>query len=222
MNKPALFCATLALAAVPALNAQTASATPAPMPSGPLLRLRAPDLARWIVTFNPGGGGKAGFSRKVAVTKTGQIRHEQTLEANGQRREKWCVGDLDYSKPAGSKRYLAYTGRSFTGGVIDERLYTDYSKTDFPGMEWVSAKNYATVRPVMNRDCIVFERKAAGGEAAATACVDLQTRLPVVLREGNETRVYEFQAAPQAALSLPAEIRADLELRARVKAKTGR
>ena len=215
--RPSLVFSILVIS-LSSLSAQQATDVP-PLPKEPLIQWRAKDFARWIITFNPHSGasqdnaGKQTFSRRVIVTKTQAIIHERIMVHNQQPMEKWCVGELQYSILPGTKRYLPFGRSSFTSGVIDPNLFTDYSKTDFPGFEWVSAKTYSTVKKIMNRDCIVFTEQGEGGKPSATACVDYQTRLPVVLKKGDQTMIYEFSPIPQTLLVLPPEVQSDVDAR---------
>jgi len=195
------------------------------LPPGPLVQKRAPETNRWIITYNPqktaGGGGeseaaasgtkgkRAPFSRRIVYTKSGAFVCEQVIAPDGKVRERWIVGDYQFDKDPKTKRFNIYSVQAFVGGKFDGVRFTDLSKTDFPGFEWIGPKDYAGVQKVMNRECLVFHR--ADGEEA-TAYVDAATRYPVVLKRGNETRLYEFQKAPQIAL--PAEIQKELAARA--------
>lgn len=203
----------------------TAKATPPPaLPSGELVRLRAPDFARWSITENPikpKEGGALPFSRKVVVTKAQKVLREQIMDSKGQQYDKWCIGSKQYSWDKGVKRYLAYTEGSFRGVKPNPNFFTDYSATDFPGFEWVTKSHFSDVRNVMNRECIVFESTPSEDKEQATACFDLATRLPVVLKSGDQTLVYEFQGNPPQQLPLPPALQSQLEAEAKQKqAKT--
>ncbi|HWL50839.1 MAG TPA: hypothetical protein VNQ90_00285 [Chthoniobacteraceae bacterium] len=203
------------------LQAQQAAAkaTPPPaLPSGELVRLRAPEFARWAITKNPikpTEEKSLPFSRKVVVTKAEKVMREQIVDSKGQQYDKWCVGPSQYSWDKSVKRYLAYTAGSFRGVKPNPNFYTDYSATDFPGFEWVTNAHFSDVRNVMNRECIVFESTPSEEKEQATACFDLATRLPVVLRVGNDTLVYEFQGNPPRHLPLPQALQSQLEAEAK-------
>ena len=219
MRKRFLIFVAAALGAVASgLGQQTAGNLP-PLPEGPLVRLRAPESSRWVVTDNPRqtedsqpseDKSQKPFSRKTQYTKAKGFILVQTAIPSRPTQERWIVNDVQYTKNLRTKQYVGYTLAAFPGGKPNESLYTDLSQTDFPGFEWIKKEDYAGIRKVMGRECIVYHRSGEGADT--TAYVDARTRYPVALRIGNETRAYEFQRAP--AVQLPAEIQKDLQQRA--------
>lgn len=221
-----------------------AQPTPYPLPKGPLLA-RAPEFSQWVIYFNPQKKKAAALAsatpppggpaevKQITVTKTRTIYHEETLDTLGRKRESWRVGPLQIVTLPGTKTWTILDPSSFGAGGADPTLYTDYSKTDFPGLEWVSAKNYVDVKKVMGLDCIVCKSGAApaappqsqaslspaadAGRNAPemTACMDLTTRLPVVFLRGEETRVYQFVDLAPVMQTLPPEIQTALLQRAK-------
>ena len=106
-------------------------------------------------------------------------------------------------------------------------MHLNFSKTDFPGCEWISAGNYKGIQNVDGRDCIVFEDKLTvtrNEESPATdtpevsqinvsAHIDLETRLPVSLSMGSETMTFQYGEAPQSNLTLPENVQAAIDAR---------
>lgn len=172
--------------------------------------------------------------QRVKVTKTESIYLEQIVAASGESSEKWCVGDVQYLISAQGTMTKTDRGAFERGATIDGS-FTDYSQTDFPGWEWVSPKNFKKVIRFQGKDCILFEDRlsllteeefqelqasnAHAGDARklersefevdVRAMVDLETRLPVMLQRGEETRIYEFLPPTEGLLSPPAEVERD-------------
>lgn len=192
------------------------------------VHLRAPEKARWWITLNPkkdvesategaegqGGGTKLPFEQRVQVTKQGQVIFEQVFFGNGKRHEKWCVGEFQYPIASGVKmeKAVAYTRNSFTG-TINPLLFTDYSKSDFPGAEWLEGKTPKGQKKILGRECLVFN------EGEKTAYVDVGSLYPVVLHDSGKTWLVEFQATPPGNLTLPPLIAKDQQERAEYQAR---
>ncbi|XHR27152.1 MAG: hypothetical protein ACFUZC_14495 [Chthoniobacteraceae bacterium] len=197
---------------------------------------RAPEFSKWVVSYGkatPGLGGGDLLPQgggKVVVIKTQSIIRERSTEA-GDKVDKWHIGEVQYTVIPTTKQCVTADLAAFQRGVASADYYTDYSQTDFPGMEWVSEKNYVRSLKYMGRDCLVFQdtlslytaeelkelQKDRNGKKRASfnpadyqipvlAYVDSQTRLPVLLQRGSELRVYRFAAPPAAMLKPPAEV----------------
>jgi hypothetical protein len=108
----------------------------------------------------------------------------------------------------------------------------NFAVSDFAGLDWVSAKTYSGMAKYQGRDCIVFKSsvspleglqqklEAAAIEQArvlghpmadaikvpAEACIDLDTRLPLVAQFGGEKRTYQYGPPPRSPLQLPAPL----------------
>ncbi len=203
--------------------AQQAGENLPPLPPGPLVQLRAPESSRWIIAYNPqkGGVGEGEDSsgaapkgtKRVVYTKQKEVMLEQTAISGKPVKDRWMVGQWQYSMHPVKRKYVPYSLGSFPPGQVDPFFYTDLSQTDFPGFEWIKKEDYAGIHKVLGRECIMYRRSGEGEQM--TAYVDLRTRFPVVLRKGSETRVYEFHRPP--AINLPGEIQADFKARTEKK-----
>jgi len=199
-----------------------------------------------------GGAKKSGARQitrlqRVNVTKTKSIYLEQIVSASGESSEKWCVSDVQYLISA--QGTMTTTDRAaFERGAAMDGGFTDYSQTDFPGWEWVSPKNFKKVIRFQGKDCILFEDRlsllsdeefqelqastASLGdtrkldrsefEIDVRAMVDLETRLPLMLQWGEETRIYEFLPPTEGLLSPPAEVERDRLSRVRQRENIAR
>lgn len=219
MKSPVLFL----LLAIPALAQQ-----PAP-PAGPLLK-RAPEMSAWTVTFSASrppekppetAAEKPPESpRRVSVTKTGDIRHAVIVDAEGRKTEMWSAPGIQaFLRPGWKEPLLSDGANAF------DAFFVNFAATDFPGFEWISAKNFRGIEKAGERDCLVFQDKAAaldrgtpaepGGQLPVlTAHVDLSTRLPVKLDNGGEVATFRFAPPPSAKLALPADVLAAIGARA--------
>lgn len=219
--------------------AQQVPSTPAPstLPKGPLLA-NAPEYSIWVTvrgdaSLLPKKGaapssGKAEpkLVKRVQTIKAGPVRYILTIGVDGKRSESWCKGNMQIFKGAewGDKP-VATNARSI-------RHPLDFSKTDFPECAWISESCYQGIRKVLDRDCMVFlkgsgdsqspskanaeEASLDGPKGKVQACIDLQTRLPVLLVEGDAVTTYEFGPTPAAILTLPADVQAAIEEKRRV------
>jgi hypothetical protein len=100
---------------------------------------------------------------------------------------------------------------------VENPLHMDFSKTDFPGFEWVATKNFTGVEEVNDKTCLVFrdvwhnpENDSEGHPSAEGApryaAVDYYSRLPVAVAIGGERRDYAFKFPPRAALTVPENV----------------
>ena len=204
------------------------SSTIPPLPKGTLLK-HAPEFSQWIVTSStPTAAASKGtlasvsdaagskVLKRVQVIKTGSTRYILDVESNGTRMETWCAGTKQvYLRPEWKHPMLA------DESDIKDPMSVDISKTDFPGCEWVSAKNYKGIQKLSGRDCIFFSdtvvitqeivpgnsSKTSSYQYQASAYVDLETRLPVMLVTPTEVAVYQFGTAPNSPLTLPAPVK---------------
>ena len=202
------------------------------IPSGPLLK-SAPDFSRWEISFSypkppnkqpaePASGKPAmpvpaGLS-KVVTTKTREIIHEEETDSNGQRSEKWHVGSLQYAQPPGKSVWYESDAGKLPDGSASDPSYSPLPASGFRELDWISPAAYAGTIKYNGRDCLVFVRgDAAGGDnpeqrkawlesRETISYIDAESRLPVLVRIGGETRIYRFAGPPAEMQSLPADV----------------
>ena len=125
-------------------------------------------------------------------------------------------------------KHLTYNGliRS-RKGPLNARYSPDYSALDFTGLDWLSPNNYKGVQALQNVLCYVFESEIAieetpgpvdmgispsgASKVTARACISVDTKLPVSLQIGSETRIYQFGKPSQEDLTYPSEVAAEIE-----------
>jgi hypothetical protein len=202
------------------------TAQESPVPVAPYLA-RAPEFSAWKVLPQkaPATAPDEGLqllSREL--TKTAKIRREVSTFSDQSQKVVWIVG------PACYKRFTP-EGWSKLDPRAGQRV-RDYSKSDFPELDFVRLANFKKVEAKNGRLCFLYEASVAdltaaaakaaregapslSGPSGAKAWIDVTSQLPVAYQEGNETWVYTFLPAPSGMLPLPAEIKilAEMDLR---------
>jgi hypothetical protein len=216
--------ARLILLAASALRAQQ----PAPplLPPGPLIQQRAPEMAYWSVTKAYGSLSDAVAKRaptsasgakpdqppsvKINLVKTGDIMLVQRVDASKEAWNTWRAGGLEFVVWPDGKQCIE------TGAPNQDLVnpfFTDFSTSDFPGFDWISLQNYTDHETLMGFTCIVFK---SGSKAAY---VDIESRLPIALVDLGQASIYEWKAPPQAMLTLPAVVQAQVRQRQKAAAQ---
>jgi hypothetical protein len=174
---------------------------------------------------NPGGTAitpdqNTTYDTRTLVTKTGSTRYEITAKANGDKVQRWCVGSIQALIIPGVKDpQLAVTLGPRLSALTN---YVDYSKSDFPGFDWISRSNYVGVQMTEGVPCIVFQQATSdsasqsapattgtgAAPAANVAFISQEGRLPVLLLLGGESTLYQFRPPPTGPLTPPPNIQA--------------
>lgn len=162
-----------------------------------------------------------------SVIKTGPIIFEESVDGKGQRIEVWHVSGLRVMKRPDVPRPVV--SPEYSGGDIHS---VNFAVSDFAGLDWISAKTFTGTAQYQGKDCLVFnenvspltarlkeeeiisidQAKVFGREipgqrkVAATAYIDIESRLPLLVTFGNEKRIYEYGSPPSAPLQLPADV----------------
>jgi hypothetical protein len=189
-------------------------------------------LAGGAPSTNGTSGGRQGQQKgapvaQLTVVKTGSRILEYYVDASGQRHEIWHIAGIRIMMNlVGDAKPLVCP--DYGGGDIES---IDFTVSDFAGLDWVSAKTYSGMAKYQGTDCIVFKSnisplegwqqklEAAAIEQArvlgqhanaikipAVACIDLDTRLPLVAQFGGEKRIYQYGPPPRALLQLPPQL----------------
>ncbi|MEO7934112.1 MAG: hypothetical protein ABIT76_13240 [Chthoniobacterales bacterium] len=186
-------------------------------------------------TATTGEGGKKENEPVLSVStvvKTGTTIVEQNVEANGQRRQIWHYSGARIVQAPGTSNPTICS--DYGGGDI---FSINFASTDFAGLDWLSQKTYSGIVKYQGNDCIIFNgtvsplsvRAKVDEQAdiqiakdfgqphadkvmvAATACIDLATRLPVFVQFGHEKRTYQYGTPPTSPLALPTELAGPLQ-----------
>ena len=228
----ALVCATAAHAQLP-----TTQQTPSPLPPGPLILKRAPEMAMWTVTTT------IGPLKDPAATRAGQPAPQNDAEASSQAVSKmlfcktgsivlverfgegkqvwntWCRGPLQVVTWPDGKNCAEATVP--TTPRVENPFYNDFSVSDFRGFEWVAKENYIGIADFGGMKCIVYQKTLTipsdSGDlpqyVPALAYVDVSSRLPIALVMGEQSSLFEWKSPPQSMLILPPNVQALLNQR---------
>jgi hypothetical protein len=192
------------------------------------------EFARWTVTctYPPSAqikaaeaGADPASAKKAAAnalnttttyTKAGDIRLEETVFSDGGKQSAWHIDQY---------HLVLFPGKSEPN--IDLSPKFGRSGKDFPGFEWISAQNFTGIqKPKGESDCLVFESKisvlnqvqwqgipytGSPPNVDAIAYVNVETRLPLALKIGEETRTFRFTQPPTGPLAIPPAIQAAID-----------
>jgi hypothetical protein len=215
-----------------ALRAQERAATPElpPLPPGPLIQKRAPEMCQWLVSIvgvNPATSSRTGASpealkgfwaSQTMFTKTKDILRQEFYDQKESIWTTWCVPGFEITIWPDGRNWIVQTMQKIDAKGPPPVLYIDFSKSDFPGFEWLSVNNYAGIQNVHGNKCIVFKDKVLvdpehGIYVPGTAYIDFDSRFPVELLEGSVDRTYDFKNPPAGILTLPPLVQALLNNR---------
>jgi hypothetical protein len=211
------------------------------LPPGPLIS-RAPDPGQWLVSIKSGSPStdpapapdpRAKYDQRMLVRKSGAIRSEVLVDGSGQRLlDKWFAGGTEVTVYPGQKDpVITMPGATIEPEGHADTNFTDYSKSDFPGFEWLTFQKYTGIQICSGIPCIVFHdgpadtASPAAGAAAPpvpvtgrTAYIDVKSRLPVRLQVDDVATYYQWYQAPATPLTLPPAVQtvlANLQANAR-------
>lgn len=252
MNKSVAIAVGLQAFSCLGLLAQSNEST---RPSEPVLK-RAPSNAEWTILIyenrektqaavsehglevpqgsDPADGPKEVRTqpKSITVSKSGNTYREITRWEDGRTREKWIEGDRQvYEAP--------FSGQLTRSGSVYSDDYSDYRRSDFEPLEWVSMENFQGIKDLKGRKVFEFRVDAGkrrlnarelailgpdaplkstpgegtetvtGGGASFTAYFDVQTQLPVYLDDGQTVRIYKFAERAPGNLVMPANFSAE-------------
>jgi len=178
VNKVSVLPWTLAVfAASSFLHAQS---PPDQRPSEPILK-RAPSIAEWTITFRSDRdkalkgviGADSGSAENTAVkkfdslksltvSKSGATYREIFRESDGPTTEKWIADGLQVYETTHSKMIA----RSILPSSSYSDNYSDYRRSDFEELEWVSPQNFVGIKDLNGRK--VFEFRVDSAERKLT------------------------------------------------------
>lgn len=202
-------------------------------PTAPFVR-NAPMNASWVIDYekaeSPNAKGAEapqvlGAQLKTSVvTKFGPERREVDEYTDGSKVEKWFYRGYHVFEQEGLPDEVIVVNSASDSFL--RMSYPDYSKNDFPTLDWLSAETYVGEKPVKGRSAYVFEKaaqapsgpviaqvKAATGSAPSPApsnlpklrvWIDVESRLPVLIENGDKRQVFAFRDSSQSTAAPPA------------------
>jgi len=221
-----LLCILMGALSLVHAHAQTAApqATPPPLGPGPLIA-KAPASSQWLMSRKAGladrtmlADPQTKYDQRTLVTITRPIRREIVADSAGGKTEIWYSAGVQGTYTAGQRDpVITISGANPTAHGV----YNDYSKTDFPGFEWITRHNYTGVQMMQGIPCIVFHDGPVDVTSTApvnpnaplpipqtgsTAYIASDSRLPILLQTDDGFTVYQWDQPPSSPLSLPAAI----------------
>jgi len=173
-------------------------------------------MSSWTVTYAyaeekvPPGKQPPGYLansvRTYTVTKTGKIYHEETTLISGKKVEKWVLDNLQLESVVDGPSIIPIPPPT---PVDPQPDYSDYSRTDFKGLEWISMSNYSGVNSEDGKAAYSFE--ATRGGQKVTALLDMTSQLPLASTDGGVTCTYAFNTPPTSPLVLPPDFQKVLD-----------
>ena len=204
------------------------------IPSGPLILSKAPDTAQWTVTHttvswdiqksdtdkqNP----KFVETGKDEFSKSQNLRHVIYNKAPNFHVEIWIKDNHEFFFRPDLK------GPIYTPLETPNNPYKIELDRDFPDFDWICEKNFIGIKKLENREYLYFDTSKNNKKFEHTAMsvrgtegeydvykspniafIDLETRLPLIIKEGNEMMAYKFSDSPKK-ISLPTDLQARLD-----------
>ena len=176
--------------------------------------------------------------KKIVNIRTGSVSYQEITDESGKKTGKWFANNEQYSCSAGSSDFHSAGSKDF-----NNVSYEYHSPSGLQGFEWISKNKFVEIRKIFERECLIFAdqqeelalrdpelfaiiseqranpiiktdgKPAPISKVGITACIDLETRLPVVLQIGKETQIFTFLDAPTTPVTLPPELVRLLEQR---------
>ena len=199
------------------------------LPSG-LLLSPVPEYSKWTIFFSyaddrkpadkPPGALPLGRPRQTTITKTRDLIREVVTDTAGKQSEIWFSGQDQYIKPPGDDTWHTSTSHA---GALSVNLYhmEPLPPSGFRKLEWIMPRNYTgAIKYKREGTAFVFvpggsntldldrvaDVKTLLEDQCVVACVDSETRLPLVVKIGDEIRVYSFGSPPDGMQVLPSDL----------------
>jgi hypothetical protein len=211
---------------LPPICAQQAPEPKETPPPGPLIQKRADDFSCWTITQKlaaataspspASASGKKdsdGSLQTTSFVKTGDVLRAIIVDSQHRTWNIWVKNGMQVVIWPDQKSVGVVTKPGSSSDI--NPFYVDLSASDFPVFQWISADNYAGIRTVLGKRCLIFKDKVKAlpkGEkdngivSESVAAVDYDTRLPVSLSNGYGMFLYTFLAAPKDMQTLPESV----------------
>ncbi len=148
--------------------------------------------------------------QSLTVKKSNATYQEVTVYRSGKREEKWIYDGIQLIKLPGSSVIVPISAPT---ELAPQSEYSDYSRTDFRGLQWVSHASYKGVQVTEGKPAYYFESTSPTGKVSAF--LSAQTQLPITSTEGEVSRTYTFNPPPPGPLIPPPDFLSILEKRKR-------
>jgi hypothetical protein len=221
-----------------------------PLPSPPRAPFlcNAPTSAEWTVAYankhadtnKPGKAPAASempdadmptarVLKEIKVTKMAGTRREIYVWSDGQKTERWIYKGMILSEQPDLPDIYILTPNQLKG--LPGSSSSEYDKSDFPELAWVSPKSYVDLARYGTHPCYHYQAKQTvdtspfseptlnqAGErisepppATLQAWIDGSTKLPVAIDDGNSLLILSFKTSEVHDLKLPARFEKALQ-----------
>jgi hypothetical protein len=193
-----------------------AQAADSPKPTEPVVR-RAPTNSAWTIELTYADEVQKGSLdtppiapmdrlKSISITKTVPTYCEVFVWGSGKREEKWTMDNIQLRTMPGTDAivptYAPLRDLENPGQSLRDPNYSDYSQSDFQGLEWVRLANYQGVKSYAGTPVFYFETTIAG--RPHKAYLTIETQLPLYSVDGATTCIYKYLSPPAAPLVPPA------------------
>lgn len=141
---------------------------------------------------------------QVTTIKSGKYILRRETKDDGSTWDSWCIGEMQILLWPGGKKWIVATPSKRAD--IPSLNYVDYSKSDFPELEWINAASFVDVETYKGSDCLKFTASVKpmpdDEPVSLTAYINKETRYPIALVRPIGTSEYTFSSATEA-LELP-------------------
>ncbi len=178
-----------------------------PPPKVPVLH-RVPAMASWTIQFKYKTDETASAKKPqpsspnqiqiITVTKTDRTLWIQTTLASRQKEEKWIFDGTQFKTMNNGSVIILITPPT---ALDPSPEYSDYSKCDFEGLEWLSLNTYKGVGTYQGEPVYLFEGNELGEKL--TALLAVSTQLPLYSSASDVSCTYTYNPPPTAPLALP-------------------
>ena len=175
--------------------------------------------------------------KKSVNVRSGPLTYKETTDEAGGKIEKWFLRDEQYTRKGGSPQfYIAGTKDIFNASFepfspTDFQGFSWISKKNFVGDQKIQGRDCLVYRDQTETHAVLdsnisatarapqgqnptnmtLPSEATGSGVTVVACIDKETRLPVTLQIGEETRTFTFLDPPTAPVTLPPDLKQQLE-----------
>ena len=191
-------------------------------PEGALLK-SAPNYSKWTITYGVPKDSKTGpmsadAPHRAAVSKTQNILHEEVFDGRGCCTDTWYLGAQQYRKPHGGKAW--FLSEPAAVNTAQDSSYDPLPSSGYREWEWVGKDTYVGTVDFDGKPALAFvpggiqvlgtvdseKLKERLANQPHIAYVDMESRLPAMMKKGTVELRYRFESLPQSLLTLPAEL----------------
>jgi len=192
MLKKVAFLAWFAVLFLADVRAQEIKASIREVPQAPYIAKLPKTFCYTMRIEGAKGEKKPTELASVVITKLDDAKGVVELFGDGKSKEFWICDGLVLIKQVGMSKPGVYA-------PIDVSVEVPVSSADFTGFDWISPNSYLGTATSEGKKCYVFEN------GDMRALIDVATRLPESLKQGNLLYHFEYGAQPPDNAKMPPE-----------------